>query len=314
MLKIAEDFFREEERMEFIIPEAMKRLWAVQLNLLDALLGIAHKHGIRFWVEYGTLLGAVRHGGYVPWDDDIDICIMRKDYMKFVHILNDELPDYCKVYSFYTLEDYDQPKAYICNREHIDIGYDPKEADITRLMYGCPYASGIDMNPLDYVPSDPEQWKLIGQIYMSLYDLANNYDTYQAGGEAEGYVSQIENLLNTKIARDEHIKTSIWKLADAVAMMTERREADRVVWYGEFAMGGYERVKKLSDYESTVYMDFEMLKVPVPSGYDNLLRSDYGENYMTPIKGRAGHEYPFYKVQDRIILHNHRFSQQGDVF
>lgn len=63
------------------------------LEILCVLDRICKKHNLPYWLGYGTLLGAVRHGGFIPWDDDLDIAMMRKDYKKLLKILPDELPD-----------------------------------------------------------------------------------------------------------------------------------------------------------------------------------------------------------------------------
>jgi lipopolysaccharide cholinephosphotransferase len=100
----------------------MKKAWAVQLEMLDCIMSIARKHNIPLWADYGTLLGAVRHQGFVPWDDDIDLCMFRKDYMAFPAILKEELPSHYKISSFYTTADYDQPNIFVGNRHNLDIG------------------------------------------------------------------------------------------------------------------------------------------------------------------------------------------------
>ena len=67
-----------------------------QLKMLDILIiidRICKKHGIKYWISDGTLLGAVRHGGFIPWDDDLDIQMMRKDFKHFIKIISEELPE-----------------------------------------------------------------------------------------------------------------------------------------------------------------------------------------------------------------------------
>ncbi|MDR0602907.1 MAG: LicD family protein [Bacteroidales bacterium] len=63
------------------------------LDILTEIDKICQKHNIRYWLIYGTVLGAVRHGGFIPWDDDLDIGVMRKDYRKLCKILKKELPE-----------------------------------------------------------------------------------------------------------------------------------------------------------------------------------------------------------------------------
>lgn len=64
----------------------------VQLRLLDALKEICDKHGLVYWIDFGTLLGAVRHKAFIPWDDDIDVSMPMEDYKKFLVVAEEELP------------------------------------------------------------------------------------------------------------------------------------------------------------------------------------------------------------------------------
>ncbi len=316
MLNIPEEFLKEEIRWDFTISEAMKRGWAIQLSVLNDILEIAGKHHIPVWMEYGSLLGAVRHKGYVPWDDDIDICMLRADYMRFLHILEKELPPYRQVYSVYTTDEerYNLPKAFVSSRHCIDIGIDPREIELTKQFYNCPYSAGVDIFPLDYIPKDPDQWNYIKQIYNIVYSLSLDYKSYVQTGELDSILSELESTLNYKISRDGNVNGAICRLADAIAMMTTKEEAAYVAWYPEYMMCGDRRKRTLDAYSDTNLMDFEMLKAPVPIGYDEVLRTEYGDEYMTPIKGATGHLYPYYKIQDIKILFNNRIGQIGDIF
>ena len=67
----------------------IKRL---QLDMLKAVARVCDRHGLRYFLAYGTLLGAVRHGGFIPWDDDIDIILPRPDYDRLVELAWDRVP------------------------------------------------------------------------------------------------------------------------------------------------------------------------------------------------------------------------------
>lgn len=75
-----------EERCGHLVTEDMKKLWATQMQLLKELQRICKKHNIKYYAIEGTLLGAVRHNGYIPWDDDIDVGMPVKDFDKFCSV------------------------------------------------------------------------------------------------------------------------------------------------------------------------------------------------------------------------------------
>ena len=86
-------FFKEEERCGFLVTEKRKKVWAVGMELLEQFDRVCKKHGLRYFVYYGTLLGAVRHQGYIPWDDDIDVVMFRDDYERFQLIASEEFTE-----------------------------------------------------------------------------------------------------------------------------------------------------------------------------------------------------------------------------
>ena len=88
-LKLPEGFLEPEERCGYQVTTKLKKIWAVELDLLDQFQKVCAKHNIKYQVFAGTLLGAVRHKGFIPWDDDIDVCMPREDYDKILPLLKD---------------------------------------------------------------------------------------------------------------------------------------------------------------------------------------------------------------------------------
>ena len=92
MLHFEEDWFRDEEREGFLVTEEVKRGWAAQLVIVKEIEEVCKKYGLQYFTAWGTTLGAVRHHGFIPWDDDLDICMKRGDYMKFLSVWRKEFP------------------------------------------------------------------------------------------------------------------------------------------------------------------------------------------------------------------------------
>ena len=76
----------------------IKKLWACELEILEEVERICNKHNIRYFADFGTLLGAVRHKGFIPWDDDLDLSMLPEDYERFVKIAPKEIrpPFFCQ--------------------------------------------------------------------------------------------------------------------------------------------------------------------------------------------------------------------------
>ncbi len=84
----------------------LRRLQMRMLDILIVVDEICRRHDIPYWIEGGTLLGAVRHGGFIPWDDDLDIALMRKDYVRLLKCLKEELPSQYKLQTHETDKNY----------------------------------------------------------------------------------------------------------------------------------------------------------------------------------------------------------------
>ena len=89
-IKLPENFLDEEIRDDYVVSSQMKQVWAVELDLLNKILEVCKKYNIKIIASGGTLLGAVRHKGFIPWDDDIDLMMMRDQYDKLCDVAEKE--------------------------------------------------------------------------------------------------------------------------------------------------------------------------------------------------------------------------------
>lgn len=102
MLKERPEFYKEEIRCGYTVDEKTKRVWAVQLEMLDEVERICKANGLKYFADSGTLIGTIRHEGYIPWDDDIDLVMLREDYDQFVQIAPDWLKEDLVLQTVYT--------------------------------------------------------------------------------------------------------------------------------------------------------------------------------------------------------------------
>ena len=86
-------FFEDEVRDGFYVTAEMKQAWAAQMEVLSDLDKACRENGIEYYADWGTLLGAVRHHGFIPWDDDMDVCMKRPDYNRFLRIAKQIMPE-----------------------------------------------------------------------------------------------------------------------------------------------------------------------------------------------------------------------------
>lgn len=291
-MEFEKSYFQGEIREGFFVEEKMKRAWAAQIEVVKEIDRICKKHGLTFFAAYGTLLGAVRHNGFIPWDDDTDLFMLRDDYEKFCGVVQQEMPKGYDLLNIYTTPDYTEVFARLVNSRIIDFS-----AEHLKKFHGCPYAVGVDIFPLDFLPKGEEDAQLQKDLYE--YVMQVKFRVEKKEEIQEEWLEQIEDLCKVKIDRDKPLLQQLMILMDRLSSLYHRDESDEVTLMHSYANGFCRRMKK-EWFEEVIWMPFENIEMPVPQGYDECLKIFYGPNYMVP-KQYKMHDYPFYAKQDKII-------------
>lgn len=299
-LEFPKEFFKGETRNEFYIAPFMKNAWAANLEILHKVDILCQELDIPYFVDWGTLLGTVRHKGFIPWDDDIDIGVLRKDYNKLKYAIAN-CQNELEMYDIYEEADWGEHASKITNSlSFLTDRYDIKRYD------GFPFPAGVDVFIIDCVPRDKalekEQYDTLRAIVevvqrraeMIKYDPES--DEYQYAQQTERVlVETIERMCHIEFTQKTPTNQELFILKDEILSLYSEEQSDYYTVPHRLASGQDYYIPK-EVFDGRIRMPFEGIEVNVPSGYDFILKKNYGEDYMTPINRGGGHDYPFYDI------------------
>lgn len=237
----------------------------IQTNILKEFAAYCDRNNLRYYLDAGTLLGAVRHKGFIPWDDDIDVCMPRPDYERLVEISGGRLTD--------KIEIYDQSQSIYVYMKIIDNStYMEEFSDTYKNVLGV----YIDVFPKDGLPDRASKSRLLCKI-VDMYTYKywfNKYSIFkwQYSGQPRKFIA----FCGRKLIRDkERPLRTLTKLCH-----TYKYESSPYV--ATIVAGGLGNCVERECFEEFVMLDFEGLKFKAPVGYDTYLRTLYKGDYMIP--------------------------------
>lgn len=241
-------------------------------EMLVEIKEICDANGIMYFLGGGTLLGAVRHKGFIPWDDDIDIMLPRKDYEKLIEVFNKQTKKAYKLLYYKNCKGYYYTYAKIVCENTIleENNFEPiKEMGIY-----------IDVFPIDYLPDNEQEIKKTFKEYNKYYKLLNFYKIKDHSVFTNNKLKIfIKNSLK-KVLKKEKI---IYKIVDKInKVCTKYMDTNTVACI----TGRYQEKEIMNkDYmDGYVEVEFEGVKYKAPKGYDEYLKKHYGKYMELPPK------------------------------
>lgn len=293
-MKISFSELEDQVQDGYYVDSMMKCCWAAQMEVLQMIDTICEKYNIKYFAEWGTMLGAVRHQGIIPWDDDVDITMKRPDYNKFLRVVEQELPDGYHVMSYRNDDDYWDVMARVVNSEHISLN-----DDFLEKYHYFPFSSGIDIFPMDFLPTNQGEAEMLKKVVDEVKGVADSYgEGFLTEDEFQSALDYLEILCNMKIEREGDIRARLYDIVVSLYAIYQEEESEEIALMPLWLEHGTHAYPK-EYFKDVVRLPFEQITIPVSAAYDAMLKKKYGD-YMKMIRVGGSHDYPYYNKQVEI--------------
>lgn len=277
-IDLPDDFLEEEVRCGYVVTTKMKKVWAVQLDLLAELERVCKKYHLTYYADSGTLIGAIRHNGYIPWDDDIDIVMLRRDYDKLLRIAHKEFRQPYFLQSAYSEKRYVRGYSRLRNSDTTAI----VESDVDK-EYNC--GIFIDIFPLDHIPDNPIVFNIWKKEIVLIKRALKGWAYYGLSSDIsfpKNILKKINILLLNKIG---YLRA--FRFYERTCGLFNSKKTKRLS-YIAYSYGKKKHLWECTCFDDLEYKPFEFTEINVPVGYDSRLRVEYG-NYMEIRRASSAH-------------------------
>lgn len=241
----------------------------IQLDILKHIDVFCKENQIKYFLSGGTMIGAVRHHGYIPWDDDIDIMMLRNDYEKFISLYTDKDKSKYKIHYYADDKSFTFPFVKIDNSDTIII-----EKAVNKVEN---LGINVDLFPIDVIPNEKQlQRKLYSRtsLIMNLLTLKDVVPSKE-----RSWYKNLILYISRVFLWPVPMITLVRKL-DENALKYRNVQSD----FCGVAVWGYglREINLRKNWDNVIEVPFEDMMAPVPGGYDNYLSCVYGDYMQLP--------------------------------
>ena len=278
-----ENFLKPEIIDGFKVTEKRKRIWNIEIELLQEFDKFCKANNIKYSVAYGTLIGAVRHKGFIPWDDDIDVVVSRKDYEKIIKIAPNCFGGKFHFQSYISEKSYDRTHAQLRNSETTAILRN-EIRDKKSFNQGI----FIDIFPLDAFPNNRKEQELFINRVAKQKRLIDGFVRYNCYSK-----HSLLGIIKHHILKIIGLKRLIKHYDNICSNYSKKKTnlvCDIAFWVENYNAWVVDAWEDITDYS------FEYTRVPGPKEYDYVLKEQYG-NYSEFIIGNSEHGDVFFDTE-----------------
>ena len=263
---LPESFFKEEIICDFRVTEERKKIWAISLDMLIFFDKICTKHGLRYFTAFGALLGIVRHQGFIPWDDDLDVCMPREDYEKFWHLCRDEFSQP------YFLQYPGEDEGYFFSFAKIR-NSNTSAVSISFIYEKFNQGIALDIFPLDNcVPQEADaNWERVN--YLNLLQSTTMRRSLLSPSEYD-----LARMKQYPV-RDGH---DALKELNAIVTQYKDRKTEYCIVSTITTYRASKLIYRWADVLDTIDYDFYGHKIKIPRNYERILTTTYGDYMQLP--------------------------------